>query len=125
LGLKLKTLRQARGLSLKELSERSGLSVSYLSEIENGRKYPKPHKLLDLARVLDVPFDELVSLQVSEELGALKAAFSSDFLRGFPFGLFGVEPEALFGLFSDEPQKAGALLRTFLEVGRSYDLQVE
>jgi transcriptional regulator with XRE-family HTH domain len=125
LGLKLKSLRQAKNLSLKELSDRSGLSVSYLSEIENGRKYPKPEKLLDLARVLEVAFDELVSLQVSEELGALKAAFSSEFLRGFPFELFGVEPEALFGLVSDEPAKAGALVRAFLEVGRSYDVQVE
>ena len=54
LGLKLRTLRQERGHSLKTVAEKSGLSVSYLSEIEKGKKYPKPDKLIDLADALDV-----------------------------------------------------------------------
>ena len=46
LGLKLKNLRQEKGMSLKALAESAGLSISYLSEIEKGKKYPKPDKLL-------------------------------------------------------------------------------
>lgn len=125
LGLKLRTLRQQRDLSLVEVARRSGLAVSYLSEIEKGKKYPKPEKLLELARVLGVPFDELVSPQVSDALGAAKQVFGSEFFREFPFALFGVEPEDLFRLLTDHPERAGALARTFLEVGRLYDVHVE
>ena len=125
LGLKLKTLRQKHGLSLKELSLRSGLSVSYLSEIEKGKKYPKPDKLLALAPALETTYDELVSLKVNEALVPLKSLFSSSFVQEFPFDLFGLEPEDLFGLVTDEPDKAGALIQTFLEIGRTYDVRVE
>jgi XRE family transcriptional regulator, fatty acid utilization regulator len=99
--------------------------VSYLSEIEKGKKYPKPGKLIDLARALEVPFDSLVTLQVEEKLDPVKAVFSSNLLREFPFDLFGVEPQDLFDLVTQDPTKAGALLRTFLEVGRLYDVHAE
>ena len=125
LGLKLRGRRQEAGLSLKQLAGKTGLSISYLSEIETGRKYPKPDKLLLLADALALPFDELVSLRVSEDLVPLKEAFSSSLLQEFPFELFGVEPEGLFGLLADDPEKVGALIRAFLEVGRAYDVQVE
>lgn len=125
LGLKLRTLRQERGASLKEIAEQSGLSVSYLSEIEKGKKYPKPDKLLDLAHAFDVPYDELVSLRVNDELDPLKEVFSSTFVQEFPFELFGLEPQDMFSLISGQPTKAGALIRTLLEIGRTYDMQVE
>ena len=125
LGLKLRNLRHARGFTLTEVAARSGLSVSYLSEIEKGKKYPKPDKLIKLAGVFDVPFDDLVSLRVDQELDTLKAAFSSPFLQEFPFELFGVEPNDLLDLVTDDPAKAGALIRTFSEIGRTYNLQVE
>ena len=125
LGLKLRSLRKEKGKPLKAIAARSGMSVSYLSEIEKGKKYPKPGKLIDLARALDVPFDSLVSLQVDEELNPVKAVFSSSLLREFPFDLFGIQPEDLFDLVTQDPAKAGALLRTFLEVGRLYDVHAE
>ncbi len=125
LGLKLRGLRHERELSLRELAGRCGLSISYLSEIEKGKKYPKPDKLLKLAAALEVPFDELVSLRVTDELGPLKAALSSGFLEDFPFQLFGVEPGDLFALLAEDPIKVGALIRTFLEVGRTYDVHIE
>jgi transcriptional regulator with XRE-family HTH domain len=125
LGLKLRSLRQEKGKPLKAIAARSGLSVSYLSEIEKGKKYPKPGKLIELARALDVSFDSLVSLQVDEELNPVKAVFSSSLLREFPFDLFGIQPEDLFDLVTQDPAKAGALLRTFLEVGRLYDVHAE
>ncbi|WP_022835358.1 helix-turn-helix domain-containing protein [Salisaeta longa] len=125
LGLKLRALRQDCGASLREISERSGLSISYLSEIEKGKKYPKPDKLLDLARAFDVPYDDLVSLHVDESMGPLKEVFSSTFMQEFPFDVFGLQPHDLFALVADQPSQAGALIRTFLEVARTYDMQVE
>ena len=90
LGLKLRNLRLARGEALRDIAERAGLSVSYLSELEQGKKYPKPDKLLRLAEALEVPYDDLVSLKVTAELRPLKDAVSSRVLREFPFELFGL-----------------------------------
>ena len=125
LGLKLKTLRQERGASLKEIAGRAGVSISYLSEIEKGKKYPKPDKLIDLARALGVSFEDLVSQHVGETLGPLKQAIGSPFAQEFPFRLFGIEPEDVLSLMADMPDKAGALIRTFTEVARNYDIRVE
>ena len=125
LGLKLRNLRLAKGEGLREVAQRSGLSVSYLSELEQGKKYPKPDKLLRLADALDVSFDELVSMKVTEELGPLRDAVSSGILREFPFELFGLEREDLVRLISEAPGKSGALIQSLVEIGRSYDVQVE
>ena len=125
LGLKLRTLRQERAASLQDVANASGLSISYLSEIEKGKKYPSPGRLMDLAGALDVPYDDLVSLRVGDELAPLKQVFGSDFVQEFPFELFGLRPQDLFGLVSDEPDRAAALIRTLLEIGRTYDVQVE
>lgn len=125
LGLKVKSLRRGRNDSLSALAKRSGISISYLSEIENGRKYPKPDVLLRLAQGLGTDYDELVSAQLGGELDALEPLFHSDFLQEFPFELFGVDLAQLLGLVSDDPLKAAAFLQTFLEIGRSYDMNVE
>jgi transcriptional regulator with XRE-family HTH domain len=125
LGLKVRNLRHERGETLQSLASRAGLSISYLSEIEKGKKYPKPEKLLLLAEALAVPFDDLVSLKVTEDLGPLKVAFSSPLLREFPFELFGLEPEDLFNLVTGDPLKGGALLRALGEIGLTYDVHVE
>ena len=125
LGLKVRTRRHQLGETLQSIAHRSGLSVSYLSEIEKGKKYPKPERLVHLAGALNVPFDELVSLQVADELSELKLAFGSPLLRGFPFELFGLEPESLVSLVSGDPERGSALLRAISEVGRSYDVHVE
>ncbi|MEM6456437.1 MAG: XRE family transcriptional regulator, partial [Acidobacteriota bacterium] len=125
LGLKLRKLRQERGYGLKELSALTGLSISYLSEIEKGRKYPKPDKILQLAEGLGVPFDDLVSLKVDEDLDPVKAIVSSNFIQGFPFQLFGLQPADVLGLVTEVPNKAGALVRTFLDIARTYDVRVE
>ena len=125
LGLKLRNLRSEQGRSLREVAERASLSISYLSEIEKGRKYPKPEKLLRLAEALEVSYDDLVSLKLDEDLDTLRSVFSSTLLRQFPFDLFGLRSSDLVGLISEDPQRAGALIRAFLEVGRLYDVQVE
>ena len=92
LGLKLKNLRQERGASLKEIAQRAGVSISYLSEIEKGKKYPSPDKLLGLAEAFNVTYDDLVSLNVDDKLDPLKEMFSSPFIGiavGAVFGLIG------------------------------------
>lgn len=125
LGLKLRTLRHDQGASLKDVAERSGLSISYLSEIEKGKKYPKPDKIIDLADALGVTYDDLVSMNVADDLHPIKEVFSSTFIQEFPFEVFGLEPQDVFALVSDRPSQAGALIRTFLEIGQTYDMQVE
>jgi transcriptional regulator with XRE-family HTH domain len=125
LGLKLRALRQEHDASLQQVADASGLSISYLSEIEKGKKYPTPGRLMDLAGALGIPYDDLVSLRVGDDLAPLKQVFGSDFVQEFPFELFGLRPQDLFGLVSDEPDRAAALIRTLLEIGRTYDVQVE
>ncbi|MFQ6113027.1 MAG: helix-turn-helix domain-containing protein [bacterium] len=125
LGLKLKQFRQKKGYSLKELAERTNLSISFLSEIEKGKKYPKPEKMMQLARALEISFDDLVSLKVDEELNPLTAVLESPFIKEFPFQLFGIEPRDVFDLVTASPNKAGAFIRTFLEISQTYDMRVE
>jgi hypothetical protein len=125
LGIKLKQLRTEKNLSLKELSEKTELSISYLSEIEKGKKYPKPEKIIALAESLGTTFDDLVTLKVDESLNPLTAILNSPMLREFPFELFGIEQQDIMDLFSASPAKAGALLKTFLEIIRGYDMSVE
>ncbi len=125
LGLKLKKYRHEKGLSLKELSEKTGLSLSYISEIESGKKYPKPEKMITLAKALDISFDDLVSQKVDETLDPLAELMESDLVREFPFDLFGIAPRDILHLFSDEPKKAASFLHTFFEISRAYDMSVE
>ncbi len=124
-GLKLKQFRLKRGFSLKELAAQTNVSISFLSEIEKGKKYPKPEKIMRLAGALDISFDELVSSKVDSELGALTSLLSSPFLREFPFELFDITPRDLVELMTTSPTKAGAFIRTFLEIGQTYDMRVE
>lgn len=125
LGIKIKQFRQSAGYSLKELSAKTQLSVSYLSEIEKGKKYPKPEKIVLLAHALNRTFDELVSLQLDDELNPLSALLNSPILKDFPLQQFGIGLGDVFDLVNDSPSKAGAFVRTLLEISRGYDMNVE
>ena len=59
-GPRLKALRDARGVTLAGLSAATGISVSTLSRLESGGRRPTLELLLALARVHEVPLDELV-----------------------------------------------------------------
>jgi transcriptional regulator with XRE-family HTH domain len=59
-GPRLRALRQQRDATLAQLSARTGISVSTLSRLESGQRRPTLELLLLLARVHDVPLDELV-----------------------------------------------------------------
>lgn len=125
LGVKLRSLRQSQSLGLKDVAGRAGMSVSYLSEIEKGKKYPKPDKLVDLALALGVRYDDLVSLRVDKGLDPVKSAIDSPLIRSFPFRLFGVDPEALVALLAGADDKADALVRAVSDMTRAYDARVE
>ena len=125
LGFKLKNLRLEQGMSLKQAASRSGMSISYLSEIEKGKKYPKTEKLLSLAACYGTTYDDLVTAGEPDRHHPLEASLESGFFREFPFELFGLQAEDLFSLLTSAPDKAGALIRTFLEVGEMYDIRVD
>ena len=125
LGIKLKQFRQEKGLSLKDLSGKTGLSVSYLSEIEKGKKYPKPEKIILLAHGLGRSFDELVSLQLEDDNNPVTALLNSPVFNEFPLQQFGITLTDIFDLVTNTPSKAGAFVRTLLEIGRNYDMEVE
>jgi transcriptional regulator with XRE-family HTH domain len=59
-GPRLRALRQERKTTLAQLSESTGISVSTLSRLESGQRRPTLELLLLLARVHQVPLDELV-----------------------------------------------------------------
>ena len=59
-GPRLRGLRQQQGATLAELSASTGISVSTLSRLESGQRRPTLELLLPLARVHQVPLDELV-----------------------------------------------------------------
>ncbi|MGM0589998.1 MAG: helix-turn-helix domain-containing protein [Bacteroidota bacterium] len=124
-GLKLKQYRLQNGYSTKELSEKANVSSSYINEIEKGKKYPKADKIMSLANALDVPYDELVSLQLGERLQQLSNLLSNNTLHEMPLNMFGIEVSDLMGLMSDDPARFSALISTFIEIARNYDVQVE
>lgn len=59
-GPRLRALRTRRAMTLAHLSTATGISVSTLSRLESGARRPTLELLLPLARVHQVPLDELV-----------------------------------------------------------------
>ncbi|MEV5123377.1 XRE family transcriptional regulator [Streptomyces decoyicus] len=59
-GPRLRALRRARGITLAGLAATTGVSESTLSRLESGQRRPSLELLLPLARIYDVPLDDLV-----------------------------------------------------------------
>ncbi|GAA2425558.1 XRE family transcriptional regulator [Streptomyces glaucus] len=59
-GPRLRALRRERGITLAGLAAATGVSESTLSRLESGRRRPSLELLLPLARIYDVPLDDLV-----------------------------------------------------------------
>jgi hypothetical protein len=121
-GLKVKVLRQEKGLNYQQLSEKTGLAVSYLHSIENGKKYPKADKIIQLAKALDVDYDYLVSLSASKKLQPIIDLMQSGFLQELPWEHLGIQPSALIDLFAETPDKLTAFISTLLKLSRSVHL---
>jgi hypothetical protein len=124
-GLKLRQHREAKGYGLKELSERVGLSPSYLNEIENGKKYPKVDKILQIAQALEVPYDDLVSAKLGQEFEGLEGFLDSPIIQALPLKFIGLAPRDVIELITRAPQEVSALLNTLAEIARDYDMHVE
>jgi ribosome-binding protein aMBF1 (putative translation factor) len=69
--------REKRGLSQRELAHAATVSSSYLAEIETGRKPGSAAALRQLAAVLQVPAEDLVSLATSENRSSTAARQTS------------------------------------------------
>ncbi|AUA15147.1 MULTISPECIES: helix-turn-helix domain-containing protein [Streptomyces] len=59
-GPRLRALRRDRGITLADLAATTGVSESTLSRLESGQRRPSLELLLPLARIYDVPLDDLV-----------------------------------------------------------------
>lgn len=124
-GLKLRSLRQARGLSYQQLADVTGLAISYLHDIENGKKYPKANKTLALAKALGVDYDYLVSLSGDKKLQPVIELLNADFLNIVPWQHFGIPITSLLGLFTNTPDKVTAFITTLIKIFRSYEMSKE
>jgi transcriptional regulator with XRE-family HTH domain len=124
-GLKLKRLRDTRHLTLAELSQRTGVSTSYLAEIEAGKKFPKPERIMQIAKGLESTYDELISTKLGEDLEALEALLNAPGVRDFPFEKFGLPVADVVKLLTRSPNELRALLRTLSDVAQQYNIGVE
>ncbi|MCG8328446.1 MAG: helix-turn-helix domain-containing protein [Chitinophagales bacterium] len=124
-GFKLKYLRQNKGLSLEELATQSGLSKSYIHDLEKGKKYPKVAKISTLANALEVEYDYLVSRRASKRMQPVVDLLTSDLLKEFPLGEFGVSTDKLVELLANTPEKVNAFIETIMNITRHYQLDRE
>ena len=124
-GLKLKQQRQKKNWSLQDLATKSGLSKSYLNEIENGKKYPKHDKILQLSEILECKFDDLVSTKLDKSLAPISEVIKSDFFKEIPLELFGINRSTLINIISEAPKKVTAFINTIIEISQNYNLSKE
>ena len=124
-GLKLKELRSEHGYSLSALSAKTGISKSYLNEIEKGKKYPKTDKITRLAKVFNVSYEFMVSLNLSKRLSPISDLIRSNILSELPLDFFDIEPIDLLTLLSAAPTKFSAFVDAIIQIGRDHDVRVE
>ena len=124
-GLKLKQIRTDKNLSLFGLSKICGLSKSYLNEIEKGKKYPKPDKIILLAEKLDVPYDQMVSLKLDKNLAPIGDLLRSKILKEIPLELFGIKESDLIDIVATAPAKVNAFISTIIEIAQHYSFSRE
>ncbi|WP_312822115.1 XRE family transcriptional regulator [Epilithonimonas sp.] len=124
-GLKLKQQRQKKNWSLQDLATKTGLSKSYLNEIENGKKYPKHDKIIQLSEALHCTFDDLVSTKLDKSLTPINDVLQSDFFKEIPLDLFGINKNNLISIISDAPKKVTAFINALIEISQNYNLGKE
>lgn len=124
-GLKVKQFRQERGWNFEELGQRTGISISYLNEIEKGKKYPQLDYRKRLAEVLEVPYDFLISPELTKEFAPLGELLHSKFLNDLPLDLFGIGMQPLVEIIASDPAKVNAFISALLEIARVYALREE
>ena len=124
-GLKLRQLRQKKQMLPKQLAKAAGISQSYLNEIEKGKKYPQPQKIVSLASVLGVSYDEMVSLKLDKQLSPIIDLLQSNALQDLPLETFGIGTDKLVELIANAPAKVSAFISTLIDISRNYEMKVE
>jgi transcriptional regulator with XRE-family HTH domain len=124
-GLKVKQLRTEKGLQQTDLARLTGFSVSYINEIEKGKKFPKPDKILIMAKFLDADYNDLVSLKMDKNLSPISQILESPIMQEVPLKLFGIDKGKLIELISKAPAKINAFISTLIEIARNYNLTQE
>lgn len=121
-GLKLKKIRQNSGLSLKEVSQKANLSISYLNEIENGKKYPNPKKIIGLAEAYKIPYDQLVTLKVTKDLMPIANYLNLEIVNEDLLSTFGIDKSDLLSILLRDPYRVSAFINAGIEIAKSYQL---
>lgn len=124
-GLKIRQFRMERGWNFEELGQRTGISISYLNEIEKGKKYPQLEYRKRLSEVLGVPYDFLISPELTKEFAPLSKLLQSKFLNDLPLDLFGIGMQPLVEIIASDPPKVNAFISALLEIARVYALHEE
>lgn len=124
-GLKLKQARTNKNLSLFGLAKITDLSKSYLNEIEKGKKYPKTDKIILLSEKLEVPYDNMVSLKLDNNLAPIGEILKSGILKEIPLDLFGIQENDLIDIIANAPAKVNAFISTIIEIAQHYNLTRE
>lgn len=73
-GPRLRALRRERGTSLADVAAATGISVSTLSRLESGQRKATLELLLPLARVYQVPLDQIVAPPTADPRVPVSAA---------------------------------------------------
>lgn len=64
LGNKIRQLRKSKHWSQEKLGEKAELTQQHISLIENGETVPGIATLMKLAKVFDIPIDDLVDIDI-------------------------------------------------------------
>lgn len=67
LGHKIKTLRKSKKLSQEKLAEKADLTQQHISRIEKGKTFPGIATLSKITKVLDVPLESLIDIDVKNK----------------------------------------------------------
>ena len=124
-GLKLRQQRQKKNWSLNDLATQTGLSKSYLNEIENGKKFPKHDKIVQLSEIFNCTYDDLVSTKLDKSLAPFGELLQSDFFKEIPLELFGINKNTLINIISEAPKKVTAFVNTLIKISKNYNLGKE
>lgn len=67
IGRKIRSLRKEKGLSQEQLAEKIWISTTHMSHIETGTTKLSLPVLVDIANVLEVGTDDIISTQILEK----------------------------------------------------------
>ena len=82
IGMRIKSLRKAKGMSQEQLSEKIGISPKYLSSIERGKENPTLDIFMKLGAALNVELSEIFNFSVEGKSMKDLKTFIANLMRG-------------------------------------------